>query len=91
MFADAFPSLTNSLPGSIQEPALPHLKHVVVVDNTPGYKEFQSYLDMMECAVDFREVLVWRENASEERVVRETKAGLDKDEIINLQFTRYVR
>ncbi|KAI0761447.1 acyl-CoA synthetase [Irpex lacteus] len=87
MFADAFPSLTNSLPGSIQEPALPHLKHVVVVDNTPGYKEFQSYLDMMECAVDFREVLVWRENASEERVVRETKAGLDKDEIINLQFT----
>ena len=88
MFAEAFPSLTNSSPGSIQEATLPHLKHLVVVDNTPSYTEFQPYVDVTKCAVDFREVLVWGEHSSEEKVVRETEAGLDKDEVINLQFTR---
>ncbi|KAI0086214.1 acyl-CoA synthetase [Irpex rosettiformis] len=87
MFADAFPSLVNSSPGSIQEPALPHLKHLVVTDNTPSYKEFQTHLDMTKCTVDFREVLVWGGHASEEKVVRETEAGLKTDEVINLQFT----
>ena len=41
-------------------------------------------------AVDFREVMVWREDAREGRVVRELEAGLRADEVINLQFTRCV-
>ncbi|KAI0689817.1 acyl-CoA synthetase [Cytidiella melzeri] len=87
MFADAFPSLANSPPGSIEEPSLPHLRHLVVADNTPNLSEFQSHLDSMKCAVDFREVLVWGEHASEERDVQSMQATLQKDEVINLQFT----
>ena len=88
MFAEAFPSLANSSAGAIKEATLPHLNHLVVVDNTLSYTEFQPYWDVTKCAVDFREILVWGEHSREEKVVRETEAGLDKDEVINLQFTR---
>ncbi|KAI0691011.1 hypothetical protein BC835DRAFT_1407357 [Cytidiella melzeri] len=67
MFTDAFPSLSYSSPGSIEEPSLPQLRHL--------------------CTVDFREVLVWGEHASEERDVQSMQATLQKDEVINLQFT----
>ncbi|KAI0345202.1 acyl-CoA synthetase [Trametopsis cervina] len=87
MLADAFPALANSAPGSIQEQALPELRHLVVVDNTPGLKEFQQHLDNVKCAVDFREMLVWREDASEQKEVRRLEKTLEKDEVINLQFT----
>lgn len=88
MLAQAFPSLANSAPGSIQEEALPDLRHLVVVDNTPSPNEFQAHLEKMKCAVDFRETLVWQEHASEEVEVQRLQSSLLKDEIINLQFTR---
>jgi hypothetical protein len=88
MFAQAFPSLANSSPGSIEEPSLPQLRHLVMVDNTPSLKDFQLQMDKLKCAVDFREVLVWREYASQEKERQSMQASLHKDEIINLQFTR---
>lgn len=88
MLAQAFPSLANSSPGSIEEPSLPDLRHVVVIDNTPSLKDFQTQLENVKCAVDFRETLVWQGHASEDSEVRKLQSSLQKDDIINLQFTR---
>lgn len=41
----------------------------------------------MRCLIEWREVLIWREKGREENERRD-REGLDKDEVINLQFTR---
>ena len=90
LLAEALPSLRRFSPGDIQEESLPDLKHVVVVDNTHQPKRFHEILGDIHCAVDFREVLVWSDGGTskETRLVEETKKTLDKDDVINLQFTR---
>ncbi|KAI0634863.1 acyl-CoA synthetase [Trametes polyzona] len=88
MLCDAFPALAASQPGAIQEEALPALRHLVVADNTGGgLREFARELDGVRPAVDFREVMVWREDVAEKRRVEEITAGLHHDDVINLQFT----
>ncbi|PSR78601.1 hypothetical protein PHLCEN_2v7348 [Hermanssonia centrifuga] len=90
LLANAFPSLRNSAPGAIQEPELPALRHLLVVDNTPSFKEFELELEIIKPAVDFREILLWGEHSSEQRKVEELQGSLHHDDIINLQFTRYL-
>ncbi|KAI0674518.1 acyl-CoA synthetase [Trametes maxima] len=87
MLCDAFPALANSRPGEIQEAGLPDLRHLVVVDNTGELKQFERELEGVKPAVDFREVLVWREDTEERRRVEDIVAGLQPDDVINLQFT----
>jgi hypothetical protein len=44
----------------------------------------------IHCAVDFREVLLWQDgDTKENRVVEETRKALGRDDVINLQFTRF--
>ena len=88
LLAEALPSLRKFSPGNIQEEALPDLKHVVVVDNTHQPKKFHEILGDIHCAVDFREVLLWQDKSKEGRLVEETKGSLNKDDEVNLQFTR---
>lgn len=88
MLSEALPDLRNSPAGNIQEPALPELRHLVIVDNTGDLKQFQEEIGDVKCAVDFREILVWREDSAERRRVKDIAAGLNKDDVINLQFTR---
>lgn len=89
LLAEALPSFRRFSPGGLQEEALPDLKHVVVVDNTHQPKKFHEMLGDFHCAVDFREVLQWQDGGTKEnRLVEETKKTLDKDDVINLQFTR---
>lgn len=90
MLCDAFPALANSRPGDIQEATLPALRHLVVVDNTGEFKQFERELEGVRPAVDFREVMVWREDTAERRRVEDITAGLEVDDVINLQFTRCV-
>lgn len=90
MLCDAFPALASSQPGDIQEAALHALKHLVIVDNTGNFKQFESDLEEVKPAVDFREVLVWREDTAEKRKVEEFTNALEVDDVINLQFTRWV-
>ncbi|KAI0360476.1 acyl-CoA synthetase [Trametes cingulata] len=87
MLCDAFPALANSQPGDIQEAALPELRHLVVVDNTGDLAQFERELEGVRPAVDFREVLVWREDTEERRRVEDVMRGLEVDDVINLQFT----
>ena len=90
----AFPALAHSRPGEIQEEALPALRHLVIVDNTGDGASGHGLareLDGVRCAVDFRELLVWREDGAERRAVEAVEGGLQPDEVVNLQFTRCVR
>ena len=89
LLAEALPSLRKFSPGGIQEEALPDLRHLVVIDNTHQPKKFHEMLGDIHCAVDFREVLLWQEGSTREhRIMEEAKKTLDKDDVINLQFTR---
>jgi hypothetical protein len=86
IFADAFPALRNSAPSEIQEPALPFLKNLIVVDNDGEYKS-EIEKAAVRCAVDWREIMIWQDGP-EGRTVRRMMKGQDKDEVTNLQFTR---
>lgn len=88
MLASAAPGLANSAPGDIQAEALPTLRNLVVVD-PPG--EYSGELDKLgvRSAIDWREIMMWREDTRERDVQREISASLEKDDVINLQFTRY--
>lgn len=63
---------------------------MIVVDNhtSGGLSQFQSEIEDIRCAVDFREILVWREGGSGDRRVKDIGKTLHEDDIINLQFTR---
>ncbi|OBZ78072.1 putative acyl-CoA synthetase YngI [Grifola frondosa] len=87
MLSDAFPALRNSQPGDIQEPSLPELKHLIVVDNLSDMRQLEHDVKDVKCAVDFRETLIWREDTSERWLLEEIMASLSKDDVVNLQFT----
>ncbi|KAH9974147.1 hypothetical protein BGW80DRAFT_1458691 [Lactifluus volemus] len=56
------------------------------------YGKVHEMLGEIHSAVDFREVLLWQEaGTKEDRLVEEARKTLDKDDVINLQFTRSSR
>jgi acyl-CoA synthetase (AMP-forming)/AMP-acid ligase II len=87
LFSDAFPALRDSAQGNIQEPALPALRSLVVVNNTADPAKFENDLHGLKSAIDWREIMVWREDSTEKRLHEEISASLDKDDVISLQFT----
>lgn len=89
MLMEAFPALCTFSPGNIQEPSLPSLRHLIVVDNVYDARSFSQEMDRVRSAVDFRELLVWREDTTEREQVNEIAKTLHHDDVINLQFTRY--
>ncbi len=86
IFSDAFPALRNSAPSDIQEPALPFLKNLIVVDNDGEYKSEIEKADIHP-AIDWRDIMIWHDG-TEGRTVRSMMKAVDKDDVINLQFTR---
>ncbi|TFY79539.1 hypothetical protein EWM64_g4473 [Hericium alpestre] len=88
LLSAALPSLRSATPGNVQEEQLPSLRSIFVVDhNLHDGRHFSEVLDDVRCAVDFRELLIWREDSSEARTVAEMSQTLHKDEVMNLQFT----
>ncbi|KAJ3999585.1 acyl-CoA synthetase [Lentinula boryana] len=77
---ERFPSLASSNPGEIQEAELPELRNLIVVNNRDEH-------ELVKAAVDWREIIFWREDTREAKLVRDIAQSLDKDEVINLQFT----
>lgn len=91
LLRQALPSLSSpSL--TICDPALPSLRHLILVDNiTHGSSTTQRYLDAkaaIPAAIDFREVLVWREDGSLKVGVERISKSLSNSDVVNLQFTR---
>ncbi|KAJ3567841.1 hypothetical protein NP233_g6099 [Leucocoprinus birnbaumii] len=84
--SQAFPQIRSQHPGDIQIEELPELRNLIVVDNAEEEKERLGRLKI-KSMVDWREILLWREDAPEERKVAELKSILKRDNVINLQFT----
>ncbi|KAI6104309.1 acetyl-CoA synthetase-like protein [Pisolithus sp. B1] len=61
----AFPDLRHSAPGNIQAAELPSLRNLVVVDDMSDHREYLEEIGDTKCAIDFREMLVWREDVKE--------------------------
>jgi acyl-CoA synthetase (AMP-forming)/AMP-acid ligase II len=89
MFSNAFPALRESSQGNIHIPELPQLRNLVVVDDKGELRAELRKLDL-HCAIDWREVIVWREDAKEKYLHDKISRSLDQNDIINLQFTRYL-
>ena len=90
ILSSALPSLSSSSAGTINVSELPDLRNVVVVDDVGGGAAWEKELGLVKSAVDFREILVWREDGTEHQEVKRLEESLSEHEIINLQFTRSV-
>lgn len=84
--SQAFPQIRSQFPGEIQIEELPELRNLIVVDNAEEEKERLGRLKI-KSMVDWREILLWREDTPEERMVTELRSSLRRDDVINLQFT----
>ncbi|KAL4068580.1 hypothetical protein V8B97DRAFT_1873108 [Scleroderma yunnanense] len=85
--AAAFPDLRYSAPGNIQAASLPSLRSLIVVNDMSDPKDYAEEVEDIKSVVDFREMLVWREDGSEQRHFKELVDSHHSDEVINLQFT----
>ena len=89
MLSQAFPQIRSQRPGEIEIEELPQLRNLIVVDNAEEERERLGRLKI-KSMVDWREILLWREDVPEERRVTALKIVLKQDDVINLQFTRLV-
>lgn len=62
----------------------------MVVNNSADPNKFQDEVHGLKSAIDWREIMVWREDAKEKQLHKKISASLDKDDVISLQFTRLV-
>ncbi|KAJ7336305.1 hypothetical protein DFH08DRAFT_878382 [Mycena albidolilacea] len=67
-------------------PELPKLRNLVVVDNTGQFHQEADKLGLKNW-IDWREIMVWGESSREHNLQKEISSSLDKDDVINLQFT----
>lgn len=65
------------------------MRNLIVVDNAEEERERLGRLKI-KSMVDWREILLWREDVPEERRETALKIDLKQDDVINLQFTRLV-
>ncbi|KAJ7889720.1 hypothetical protein B0H13DRAFT_1626605 [Mycena leptocephala] len=65
---------------------LPTLRNLVVVDNTGQFNQEADKLGLKDW-IDWREIMVWDESSRENNLQKEISNSLQKDDVINLQFT----
>lgn len=83
MLLSQVPSLAHARPGQdLDLPELPSLRRILVVDDTSD-ATYSGKHDL-SAAIDFREAFSW------DRSMKEKQNTLHKDDVINLQFTRFV-
>lgn len=68
---------------------LPELRNLVLVDNEESAHNDLAQLHI-KSMVDWRELLMWQEGYSAAQARRDIAARLETDDVINLQFTRYI-
>lgn len=61
----------------------------MVINNNADEARFEKDLHGLKSAVDWRDILAWREDPAETKVLAEIARSLDADDITNLIFTRY--
>ncbi|KAF9041277.1 hypothetical protein BJ165DRAFT_1488144 [Panaeolus papilionaceus] len=86
MLSQAFVEIRSQSPGNLQVEDLPEWRNLVVVDNREEARRDLEKLHI-KGMVDWREILIWRNNGKEAAEQKQIGAGLERDEVINLQFT----
>lgn len=81
------PSLHSASPGEIEDPVLPCLKHLIVVDKTAN--GISPSIEGVKAAMDFRDLLLF-DDPSADREMKELMEGLNEHDVVNLHFTRFV-
>jgi hypothetical protein len=89
MLSSAIPSLSTSKPNAILSDVLPDLRSLVLVDNTSNDSRFEASMAHMTCTVDYREVFMWHQSVAEDKYISGLSQSMTKDDVINLQFTRF--
>lgn len=89
MLAQTFPEIRGAKPGEIQVEDLPDLRSLVLVDNEESAHDDLAQLHI-KSMIDWRELLMWREGHGAAQARRNIAARLETDDVINLQFTRYI-
>jgi hypothetical protein len=87
MLTEVLPELRSCSPGNIQAAGAPELRNLVIVDNT-GILQREGL--NVSGTIDWREIIMWQDHTQEEKIRRKITQSLDKDDVINLQFTRWV-
>lgn len=86
---EALPSLSSTGAGKeIDDPGLPSLRRLFVVDNTGDRSQFLNHMGRIPCAVDLAEVASARYGVEPAKAAGISES-LDPHDIVNLQFTRY--
>ena len=68
---------------------LPELRNLVLVDNEESAHNDLAQL-RIKSMIDWREILMWQEGHSAAQARRDIAGRLEIDDVINLQFTRYI-
>ena len=89
MLAQTFPEIRGAKPGEIQVEDLPDLRSLVLVDNEESAHNDLALL-RIKSMIDWRELLMWQEGHGAAKARRDIAARLETDDVINLQFTRYI-
>lgn len=101
---EAVPALHSCAPGNIAVEELPALRNILLVDDISSRKDdavmgpsaggidsrYNALLDGARCAVDFREAFAWAPSAAERLDLDSIRKDAGPDDVVNLQFTRYV-
>ena len=98
VLAEALPSLLSapSQARQLSIPELPSLRKLVLVQNEGSCDMEDNFVKTAEDAaihrhtIDFREILTWSPSSSEKDSYEKIRNSLQKDDIINLQFTRSI-
>lgn len=91
LLSGAMPYLRDSQPGDLRDPNLPDLRNLVVVNNeATNRQEWINSLHGLKSAIDWREIFCWQPDRSVEARHRDLTQSLLHNEVINLQFTRWV-
>ncbi|KAF8608096.1 acyl-CoA synthetase [Ceratobasidium sp. AG-I] len=84
---EALPTLSSTPAGKdINDPGLPSLRRLFVVDNTGDRSQFLAHMERIPCAVDLAEVANARYGVEPAKAAG-VSASMDPHDIVNLQFT----
>jgi hypothetical protein len=89
MLSSALPSISTSASSTIVSDKLPDLRSLVLVDNIGTGDRFEAALAQLKCTVDYRELFMWQQSTAEDKHINELSQIFTKDDVINLQFTRF--
>ncbi|KAG9097892.1 hypothetical protein FRC06_007055 [Ceratobasidium sp. 370] len=87
MVKKALPTLSSTPAGTdINDPELPSLRRIFIVDNTGDKALFRAQMNTIPCAVDLAEVASARYGAEPEAEASILRR-MDRHDVVNLQFT----